>query len=59
MRRRPSQSTDYLSSLNTTALERPRMMVGGSATGSSPLRERFGAMKRKDSGGGTAGTIHL
>lgn len=27
------------------------MMSGGSVTGSSPLRERFGAMKRKDATG--------
>ncbi|KAF9535741.1 hypothetical protein CPB83DRAFT_842258 [Crepidotus variabilis] len=53
MRRRPSQSTDFLSPLNTS-VERPRMLHSVSATTNSPLRERFGGLKRRDSSGGTA-----
>lgn len=55
MRRRQSQSTDHFSPLHSSGLERSRMMPGGSVVGSSPLRERFGLMKRKDSTGGAAG----
>lgn len=50
LRRRPSQSTDFLSPLNTSALERPRLAHSTSSTANSPLRERFGALKRRDSG---------
>ncbi|KAJ3516789.1 hypothetical protein NLJ89_g912 [Agrocybe chaxingu] len=55
LRRRPSQSTDYLSPLNTSGLDRPRLTHGNSAATSSPLRERFGAIKRRDSSGGSSG----
>ncbi|KAF9569837.1 hypothetical protein CPC08DRAFT_677685 [Agrocybe pediades] len=49
LRRRPSQSAEYLSPLNTS-LERPRLNhASSSANANSPLRERFGALKRRDS----------
>ncbi|CAA7259986.1 unnamed protein product [Cyclocybe aegerita] len=54
LRRRPSQSMDYLSPLNTSGLDRPRLTHGNSATTNSPLRERFGAIKRRDSSGGSS-----
>lgn len=52
LRRR--QSTDYLSPLSTQNLgtERPRLSHNHSATASgSPMRERFGALRRRDSTG--------
>ncbi|KAF5312343.1 hypothetical protein D9619_003116 [Psilocybe cf. subviscida] len=49
IRRRASQSTDFLSPLNTTGLERPRLPHSVSSSTNSPLRERFGALKRRDS----------
>ncbi|TFK36780.1 hypothetical protein BDQ12DRAFT_724615 [Crucibulum laeve] len=50
LRRR--QSTDYLSPLNTNSLggERPRLNHNSSSATGSPLRERFGALKRRDTG---------
>ncbi|KAF8973854.1 hypothetical protein BDZ97DRAFT_1777173 [Flammula alnicola] len=50
LRRRPSQSTDFLSPLNTSSLDRPRLTHSTSSSTNSPLRERFGALKRRDSG---------
>jgi len=60
LRRRPSQSTEYLSPLNTSGLERPRLNhASSSANANSPLRERFGALKRKDSAASASGTSLL
>jgi PERQ amino acid-rich with GYF domain-containing protein len=53
VRRRPSQSTDYLSPLNTSTLERSRLAHNPSSGTTSPLRDRFGAaLKRRDSSQG-------
>ncbi|KAF8807684.1 hypothetical protein BYT27DRAFT_7189775 [Phlegmacium glaucopus] len=50
VRRRPSQSTDYITPLNTSTLERPRLAHNPASTASSPLRDRFGVvLKRRDS----------
>ncbi len=58
IRRRPSQSADHFSPLNTSGLERPRIMHSGAAAANSPMRERFGGMKRKDSAGANTGSGH-
>ncbi|KAF8167830.1 hypothetical protein B0H34DRAFT_683221 [Crassisporium funariophilum] len=52
LRRRPSQSTDYLSPLNTSSIDRPRLTHTSPSATSSPLRDRFGALKRRDSATG-------
>ncbi|KAF9473191.1 hypothetical protein BDN70DRAFT_886092 [Pholiota conissans] len=54
LRRRPSQSTDFLSPLTTSGLDRPRLTHSTSSSANSPLRERFGALKRKDSAAGVS-----
>lgn len=57
LRRRTSQSTEYLSPLTTSGLDRPRLTHNSSSTSTnnSPLRERFGALKRRDSAAGASG----
>ena len=56
VRRRPSQSTDYLTPLNTSTLERSRSH--NPPTASSPLRDRFGvALKRRDSAASSSGKV--
>ena len=58
VRRRPSQSTDYLTPLNTSTLERSRLAHNPPSTASSPLRDRFGAaLKRRDSAASSPGKI--
>ncbi|KAF8912932.1 hypothetical protein CPB84DRAFT_1759918 [Gymnopilus junonius] len=55
IRRRPSQSTEFLSPLTTSSLDRPRLPHNASSTTTnSPLRERFGGLKRRDSAAGTS-----
>ncbi|KDR85272.1 hypothetical protein GALMADRAFT_234036 [Galerina marginata CBS 339.88] len=57
LRRRPSQSMEYLSPLTTAGLDRPRLTHNSSSTtASSPMRERFGALKRRDSAAGASDT---
>ncbi|KAF9015443.1 hypothetical protein BDQ17DRAFT_44017 [Cyathus striatus] len=57
LRRR--QSTDYLSPLNTNSLgaERPRLNHNTSSNAGSPLRERFGALKRRESSDSTTAAV--
>jgi PERQ amino acid-rich with GYF domain-containing protein len=58
VRRRPSQSTDYLTPLNTSTLERSRLAHNSPSTASSPLRDRFGAsLKRRDSAASSPGKV--
>ncbi|KIM47935.1 hypothetical protein M413DRAFT_439631 [Hebeloma cylindrosporum] len=52
LRRRASQSADYISPLTTSGLERPRLAHNSAASANSPLRERFGGLKRRDSATG-------
>ena len=60
VRRRPSQSTDYLTPLNTSTLERSRLVHNPSSSTTSPLRDRFGAtLKRRDSAASSPGKVFL
>uniref|UniRef100_A0A8H7YAI1 GYF domain-containing protein n=1 Tax=Psilocybe cubensis TaxID=181762 RepID=A0A8H7YAI1_PSICU len=59
LRRRPSQSMEFLSPLNTSGLDRPRLSHNSSTSSNnnSPLRERFGALKRRDSAASVSDTL--
>jgi len=55
VRRRPSQSAEYLSPLATSNLGVSRLNQSPSGSASSPMRERFGGLKRRDSGSHATG----
>lgn len=46
---------DHFSPLKTSGSESSRITHTGAAAASSPMRERFGGMKRKDSAGANTG----